>query len=73
MDIKKYKHMKGQLITLAAALLCIMTAIPSFTNGQTTEISSTIRDYAKQHNFDGTILVQQNGKNINQQSFGRSG
>jgi D-alanyl-D-alanine carboxypeptidase len=62
--------MRRRRFLLTIALLCATTLQPTRMQAQTPEIKTTIQDYARAHNFDGTILIQQRGKRIYQKSFG---
>lgn len=55
---------------MAAALLFAVSSLPARTQAQGPDIDRTIRDYAKAHDFNGTILVQGKDKTIYHQSFG---
>jgi CubicO group peptidase (beta-lactamase class C family) len=53
---------------MATVLLFATSSQATLTQAQTFE--TTIRNYARAHNFNGTILVQHNDKQIYQHSFG---
>src|ERR1044072_7786562 len=61
----------GRQALLTAALLLIATSShATLAQAQAQRLENTIRDYAREHNFNGTILVQQKNRQIYQQSFG---
>jgi CubicO group peptidase (beta-lactamase class C family) len=53
--------------SLCIAILFLLTQSAS---GQSVEIDTTIKNYAEKHHFDGSVLVEENGKVIYRQSFG---
>jgi len=55
----------SNLQTIFVFLLFAQSAL-----GQTSTLDSTVDIYAREHGFDGTILVQENGKEVYQRSFG---
>ena len=62
--------MRRQLLLMVAVLLFVTSSYSTLGQAQTQALESMIRDYAREHNFNGTILVQQEDKKIYQQSFG---
>lgn len=52
------------------AFLVVLLVLSQVASGQAPSLDATIRDYAKAHDFDGTLLIQQRGKKIYQKSFG---
>lgn len=62
--------MRIQQFLLTAALSCAVTLHATFIQAQTTSLETTIQEYVKAHNFDGTILIQKHGKRIYRKSFG---
>lgn len=58
--------MRSQLVLMTTVLLFATTP----TQAQTQRLQTTIRDYAREHNFNGTILVQHKNSKTYQQSFG---
>jgi D-alanyl-D-alanine carboxypeptidase len=57
-------------LLMAAALLLATSSQAMLRQAQAQTLEITIRDYAREHNFNGTILIQHRGKKIYQQSFG---
>lgn len=52
-------------------LVCVLAwLIASDVSAQTTAMGRFVTDYAKKHNFNGTVLVQKNGRNSFERSFG---
>jgi D-alanyl-D-alanine carboxypeptidase len=62
--------MKRNAPAFAVALLFVAIAHPALTQSQTSDLAATIRDYAAQHNFNGTVLVERQGQQIYHNSFG---
>src|ERR1041384_6470264 len=62
--------MRRHAILMVAALLFAASAQATLAQAQTKSLETTIRDYAREHNFNGAILIQHNHKKIYQQSFG---
>lgn len=60
--------MRRQVLLMAALLL--FATVSQATLAQTQTLETTIRHYAREHNFNGTILVQHKNKQIYRQSFG---
>jgi D-alanyl-D-alanine carboxypeptidase len=62
--------MARHILTLSYTLLFAISAIPGHAQVQVSELDKTIRDHVKKHDFSGTILVQDQGKEIYHKSFG---
>src|ERR1044071_481209 len=62
--------MGRQALLMATLLLIATSSHAMITQAQAQTLETTIRDYAREHNFNGTILIQQKNKQIYQQSFG---
>jgi D-alanyl-D-alanine carboxypeptidase len=60
--------MRGK-VSIIAVVLMLATG-SSLAMAQARKLDTLIRDYAKEHNFNGTILIQNKGKEIYQKSFG---
>lgn len=65
-----YKSMEKQLLLVITALFwaAILQAMP--TQAETPTLETVIPDYAKGHDFNGTILIQDKGTVIYHSSFG---
>lgn len=55
---------------VAAAFAAFALLQPGRPLAQSPTLSTTIADYARVHQFNGTVLVEENGKILYQQSFG---
>lgn len=55
---------------IPGSLLVLALLLPQNVSAQPASPDSFIADYAKEHNFNGTILVQKDGKTFYAQSFG---
>jgi D-alanyl-D-alanine carboxypeptidase len=62
--------MRRQVLLMVAVLLFVTSSHSTLEQAQSQTLETTIRDYAREHNFNGTILVQHKDKKIYQQSFG---
>lgn len=62
--------MGRQLLLMVTVLLFATGSQATLTQAQAQSLEATIRDYAKEHNFNGTILIRHKDKKIYQQSFG---
>ena len=62
--------MGRQALLMATLLLLATGSHAMITQAQAQTLEATIRDYAREHNFNGTILIQYKNKQIYQQSFG---
>ena len=62
--------MRRQLLLMAAVLLFAAGSQATLTQAQTQTLETTIRDYAREHDFNGTILIHRKGKKIYDRSFG---
>ena len=62
--------MGRKLLLTATALLFATSSQAKLTQAQAQTLETTIRNYAREHNFNGTILIQHKDKKIYQQSFG---
>jgi D-alanyl-D-alanine carboxypeptidase len=62
--------MRRHGLLMATALLFLTSSQITFTQAQAQTLKTTIGDYARAHNFNGTILVQHDDKQIYQHSFG---
>lgn len=60
----------GRQVVLMVTVLLFATISQSPWQAQAQRLEPTIRDYAREHDFNGTILIQHRGKKIYQQSFG---
>ncbi|GAB3094221.1 serine hydrolase domain-containing protein [Lysobacter terrae] len=55
---------------LAVILALVIALLPQQSRAQSTEVGPFIEAYAKQHDFNGTVLVRKQGKVAYQHSFG---
>ncbi len=62
--------MGRQVLLMAAVFLFATSSQATLAQAQAQTLETTIRDYAREHNFNGTILIQHKNKQIYQQSFG---
>ena len=62
--------MRRQVLLIATALLLATGSQATLAQAQGQTLETTIRDYAREHNFNGTILIQHKGRQIYHQSFG---
>ena len=57
---------------LAGMLLFVLAVLPRQVLAQSAQLDDFVAEYAQQHDFSGTVLVQQDGKRRYQRSFGLS-
>lgn len=62
--------MRREALLMAATLLFAIGPQAIITRAQTLTLDTTIRDYAREHDFNGTILIQHHNRQIYNQSFG---
>jgi D-alanyl-D-alanine carboxypeptidase len=62
--------MGRKVLLMATVLLFAANSQAALTQAQAKTLETTIRDYAREHNFNGTILIQHKNRQIYRQSFG---
>ena len=62
--------MGRQMLLMAAVLLFAISSQATLMQAQAQTLETTIRDYAREHNFNGTILIQRKNGQIYHQSSG---
>ncbi|MBC7790860.1 MAG: beta-lactamase family protein [Anaerolineae bacterium] len=62
--------MRSLLYLMANALLVVSGSQPGLAQARVSKLQTTIGAYAKEHDFNGTILIQDKGKTIYHRSFG---
>lgn len=61
---------RGHVLLLALFLVVSSSRAEAQTPARGARLAATVRDYARRHEFSGTVLVQHKGKTIHRQSFG---
>ena len=64
------KSMGRRALLMSAMLLFAAAPHPALAQAQARTLENRIRDYAREHDFNGTILIQGGGKTIYRRSFG---
>lgn len=62
--------MKRRRFLRAVALLCAASLHPTLMSAPMVDLETTIREYTKAHDFNGTILIRQKGKKVYRKNFG---